>query len=417
MVLCAATGCTTYQYETEPRAPDPLPVDTPGSYTEGDDPCATDPSACEDMSVLREAQEMPEQIYAAQQLSGPLAGAPAVRRSASFASVTTPPPPQAPEPLETQRPTKEMIDIEARIELEVPRVGAAVEKIRKFVKAARGSIVGEVQEDSSSTSGAALSVRVPTARVPHLLASLTTVGKLRSRKVEMKEMGRRYGDAQTLVRNLETTLERYEKLLEAAQDVDDMVTIEGALSRIRTRIERVEGDLAWMRDRTSRSTVYIRIASEAEGQNVAPQKKLQLGARGLTAFDFSAPGGTESFGGAGLALIFSRGISLDADFAGKLDGGGSGVDFFLTTFGGELYSELFGHGNRRYLNPFIGLRLGYARNLGADEMALGATLGIELLRAEVLTLEAQSRIYAFVGTEERGAHAVIEPALVASVAY
>ncbi len=311
-----------------------------------------------------------------------------------------------------------MLDIEARVTLEVETISGATAKIRALVDSARGQVVNDVLEDNSSSTGAALSVRVPSETVHWFLEALSRVGKLRSRKVETKDIGREYRDAQTLLRNLEETMQRYEQLLKKATTVKDMVTLEAALARVRTRLERVKGDLRYMRDRAARSTVYITLTADADSEAVAPEAKLHPGVRGVFALDFPTAGSSDSYGGAGFSLFFLRAFNMDADFLGKLDGGGeSGIDLFIATLGSELYSDFLGGGKRPFLNPYLGFRAGYVRNLGVNELALGGSLGVELVKTSALTLDLHTRAYAFLGTSERGAHPVLEPGLALHFSY
>ncbi len=115
-------------------------------------------------------------------------------------------------------------------------------------------------------------------------------------------------------------------------------------------------------------------------------------------------------------MRFSRAISLDLDVFKRPGSDQRGPDAVLASIGGEIYSDLLGGGERRYLNPYLGWRAGYAR-LDSDNQALiGATLGLELYKNRWFGLDAEARNYlAFGGA--RGAHYLLSPALAARVAF
>jgi hypothetical protein len=88
----------------------------------------------------------------------------------------------------------------------------------------------------------------------------------------------------------------------------------------------------------------------------------------------------------------------------------------LASIGGEIYSDLLGGGERRYLNPYLGWRAGYARLDSDNQAMVGATLGVELYRNRWFGLDLETRHYlAFLG--DRGAHYLFAPALAARVAF
>jgi hypothetical protein len=309
-----------------------------------------------------------------------------------------------------------MIDVEARVELEVEQISDSVARIRGLVTKAGGQVINEVVENKPGSAGAALSIRVPTPGVHALLIELEHTGKLLSRKVESKDVGREYHDAQILARNLDAALKRYQDLLEKAKDTKEMLEIEEELSRVRSEIDRVEGDLRYLADRASRATVYVTLtALRPDVAEVEPEAKLHLGLRGNVPFDFSDAHGARSFGGGGLSLRSSRGLSLDADWATRLRGS-NGIQFFLLTAGGDLYSDRLGGGRRSTFNPYIGFRLGYARLHADGAFAVGGTLGLELWKNKTMSIDLEVRAYALIGIGD-GTHALVEPGLAFHVAY
>lgn len=372
-------------------------------------------------------------------LSGPLAGAPAARAEAKSpdfsgevyavqqvmgggASSPPPtPPPVAPTAIPIAKPNeqtapREMIDIEARVELEVDSVDKAVGNIRGLVASVGGQIVNEVVEDKPGTAGAALSLRVPSARVDETLAALGRTGKMLSRKVESKDVGREYHDAGILLQNLTATLKRYEELLAKAQGTPQVLEIERELSRVRTQLDRVKGDMQWLRDRVARATIYVTLSSPNPDEPlVEPTATLYPGLRATSVVDFSGANGADTYLGGGVSVRFSRYLSFDADWLTSANHS-DGVELFVATGGVEIYSELLGGGKRKFLNPYLGFRLGYARLRGDGAFAPGGVLGLELWKNDVVTIELDARGFGFIQIEDE-THAALQTTLGFNVAY
>ena len=402
-----------------PRPPEPIAVAPPKLYSADQEEsleeiCKIDPTACPKLDMDKEsARPIKEQIYAVQQTAGPISAA------GLFAAPAPAAPPTAPQPIEVGKTTAsraEMIDVEARVALEVERVASALAGIRALIARAGGQVVNEVIENSSGSAGAALSLRVPSAQVQTVLAELERIGKLLSRKVESRDVGREYHDAQILARNLDATLARYEELLKKANDPKEMLAIEEELSRVRAQIDRVQGDMRYLADRASRATIYVTLtALEPDTEVVEPEAKLFLGLRGSLPLDFSDAHGARAFAGGGLSLRASRQFSIDADWTTHLRNS-DGIQLFLVTAGSDLYSDRLGGGKRHSFNPYIGFRVGYARLLGDDAFVLGGTLGVELWKSKALSIDLETRAYGLLGLED-GTHALIQPGAALHVAY
>jgi hypothetical protein len=247
------------------------------------------------------------------------------------------------------------------------------------------------------------------------LRQVAALGRLLSRKVETQDIGRRYFDAEILLRNLMATLARYEALLAKAENVKDMVVLEANLARLRAQIERVQGDLRWMRDRAARSTVYITLSTTVANQGeIPPEPKLWPGVRAVSMFDLAGPG-SEVFVGGGASILGSRSFSIDVDIARSLEVAGS--DWFAISMGGDLYSDMLGGGERTFFNPYLGFRTGYVHARGNHEGALGALLGLELYRGRWLLVDSHVQALGLFGAKGFGLHAVVQPMLGLYVAF
>ena len=447
-LLMGMAACTTGRDLGVSARPPPVTVDVtpaqayapevPSSNEDPADVCALDPATCPRLDFLASTRTPtaaslssgggdtgPEIL-----LTGPLAGASAVsRRSGSLTSrvyrgiaraeskVLGQARRGAPEPVRTNgKPDAlELREIEVHLMLEVDDISRAVERVHALVATFGGQVIHEVFEDSASQHGAALSIRAPAEKTTGFLAKVSDVGRVRSRKVQSQDISRKYLDAEILLKNLRATLARYQELLARADTVTEVAGIEASLARLRTQLERVEGDLRWLADLGARSTIYLKLSSaEPEQYSSAPEAKLWPGLRGSLLFDLGSDAEPNSFGGGGLAFSFQRSFGFDVALMHDL--GDDDINVFYASIGGEVYSDYLGGGRRRWLNPYLGFRGAYLHHQGLHEAALGATVGIELWRSDMLLFDIQARGYAAFASE-LGLHALLEPGLGLHMAF
>lgn len=76
---------------------------------------------------------------------------------------------------------------------------------------------------------------------------------------------------------------------------------------------------------------------------------------------------------------------------------GAGV---TVTLGGAVYARSLGEGQRRWLNPFAGLRMGYAY-LDSHAFAVAGELGIEILKTSGVAWSTSMRPYGLVGKDSQ----------------
>lgn len=347
---------------------------------------------------------------------GPAAASAAVQGAA----VPTMPPAQGVARATVTAPeAAKMLEIEARLTLQVDDVVRAAAELRRLTTARGGDVVEEALHDAASAPRGQLTLRVPSAAADEILREIAAVGSVTARQVTAQDVGKRYFDATLRLENLGWSLARFEQILARANSVDEILRVEQEIARVRGEIESIKGELRYLRDRTARATIHVALVGPeaiVELPIIKPQAKFYPGVRAAYLHDLWNDDDGEGFAGAGVSLRFARAFSLDIDGLRSGADGASGLDVFLATLGGEVYSEYLGAGRRRWFNPYLGLRGGYSRLRGRNEIAAGGTLGVELLSTALATIELDARFYGMFGTSA-GAHLGIEPALAANIAF
>jgi len=316
-----------------------------------------------------------------------------------------------------------MLDIEATLNVEVEAVGAAAASLRGVAKRFDGLVVEDTLNEQPHGATARVTIRVPSLRAEAFLDALEGVGRVRSRQVSARDIGKEYFDAELRLENLLATIKRYEEILKQAKDVNEILRVEGELARLRADVEQTKGNLRYLGDRAARATVHVNL-SEARPAVVVtepvrePEAKLYPGLRLTELTDFRGERGTTSYLGAGLSATFSRHFAVHVDGLRETGTGSParGLDVVLLSIGGEMFSDFLGGGQRKFMNPYLGYNLGYARFTGNNEAFAGITAGVELWKTKNVILDAQARAFVLVFGSE-GSHAAIQPVLRASIAF
>lgn len=314
-------------------------------------------------------------------------------------------------------PSREMLDIEASIELKVASVKEAVKRLHALAARVGGVVTAERVDHASTFGTATLTLRVPSSAAKGVFDDLDQVGEVLNQSVTARDVSKEYFDTGLRLSSLETTLHRYEEILSKAGTVEEILRIEQELARLRGEIEQLKGNLRWLADRAARATLRLTLSENAPAlaEPAVSKPKFFPGLRLPLLVDFGKAE-TRSYGGGGVSIRFMHELSLDLDVLERFDSETRGPDALVLSAGGNIYSDLLGGGKRRFLNPYLGWRAGYTRFERDDQALIGASLGLELYKNRWFIVDVEARNY-FAFGDERGGHYLLLPALAAGVAF
>ncbi len=310
----------------------------------------------------------------------------------------------------------EMIDIEARFALQCDAVNECAAKFRKLVDDVGGKTTSD-ESDTAKRTEVTLEVRIPADRFEGFEGGLARIGPLAARDIKRRDVSKEYHDSELLLHERQISLARYEDLLKEAKTVPETIQVEQQLDRLRTEIDRIKGDLAWLKDRVASATVRVRIYPSATSEDAvfAPSATLYPTLRASMLFDLRSETARYGYVGGGFSVQFhpfARALTFDVDIAHTAmtdrPPGSDWAYLFLT--GVDLYSDLLGGGRRKFLNPYLGFRAGYAITNGLGDFAFGGVVGVDLIKTKVFLLDLNARVLGLVGNDE-GPHVAIQPNL------
>ncbi|MSQ33342.1 MAG: DUF4349 domain-containing protein [Dehalococcoidia bacterium] len=147
------------------------------------------------------------------------------------------------------------------VTIEVPAVQPVVAQVGAITQ----SLVGFVEQSSyfgdPERPQASMTIRIPQPQFSVALERLEALGKVLARSAGSQDVSEQFIDLEA---RLQSSL-RQEKsllsLLDKAQSVSDVLTIERELSRVRAEIERFQGQLNFLNRRVELATITIALLS------------------------------------------------------------------------------------------------------------------------------------------------------------
>ncbi|MFD5430022.1 DUF4349 domain-containing protein [Streptomyces sp. NPDC127084] len=158
----------------------------------------------------------------------------------------------------------------AELSVEVKDATKALARIRTTVETAGGHVADETTErvdDTRVTSRIVL--RVPQDRYASLLTDLEGSGKLLSRKADAKDVTDQVVDVESRIATQRASVARVRALMDRAEKLADVVTLEGELSNRQSELESLLAQQASLKDRTSMATITVSLSEPYDAEPVA----------------------------------------------------------------------------------------------------------------------------------------------------
>jgi hypothetical protein len=292
---------------------------------------------------------------------------------------------------------KKHMVIEGWLQIEVERVAETSAKIRAQVEGMGGRVMEEqVGGDSASRYGT-IRVKLPPGETDGFVGWIEKLGDLRSKRIQSTDVSRQLFDQVIALENTQRTLDRLRALLDRqGLSMQEILSIEQEMTRLRGEIERLKGEKRFLEHQVALATLTIEIRQRPDavflGEKAEP--KLYPGPRVSMLYLLDAGDRANMRLGAGAAVHIVSRVNLELDIFNDPDD--TGKNAALATFGGDIYSDLLGRGRRSFLNPYLGLRLGFAY-LDRATFAFGASAGVELFKHEYVMVDLNVRAMGLAG--------------------
>ncbi len=229
---------------------------------------------------------------------------------------------EAPEAEQTQTgdttpvlPDQRKIIRHASMELETREFDAALRQIEELVSSAGGYIESSSQDGYSleyqgdyRERYASIQARIPSEKLDEVISSVGSLCNVLNQSESMDDITDSYYDAQARLESLEIQEERLLELLSQATSLEDMITLESALSDVRYQIESLTASLRRMDSQVTYSYLNISLQEVVEYRTIQ-EKPQNFGEQLSDAFDRGMSGmvtGVQNF----ILLLAEAGPSL-----------------------------------------------------------------------------------------------------------
>lgn len=142
---------------------------------------------------------------------------------------------------------------------------------------------------------ASLTLRIPAAQLDEFLSAVSEISNVISKDENVTDVTLKYVDMQSHKEALKTEQARLLELLEKAESVEDIITIESRLSEVRYQIESMESQLRTMDNQVSYSTVYLYIDEVARFTPVKEQTTWEKITTGFSESLYNVGNGIKDF--------------------------------------------------------------------------------------------------------------------------
>jgi Domain of unknown function (DUF4349) len=129
--------------------------------------------------------------------------------------------------------------------------------VTRRVRTAVAGVAGTVAQETSSDSGAQLTVRVPADRLDQLIDTIGGFGHVTSRSAQVVDATEDVVDLDARVASQRASVDRVRALLAQARSIGDVVSIESELTRREADLDSLTGRLAALRDQVALSTLTV----------------------------------------------------------------------------------------------------------------------------------------------------------------
>lgn len=146
----------------------------------------------------------------------------------------------------------------ARLDLEVKDVMATRDALQS-IATGNGGYIGSLSLEryrGDRLSGS-LVMRVPAASFDRALASIAALGTLQSQSVQADDVTEEYVDLQARREALANQRAQYQRIMEKAENVSEILEVQGQIERVQVEIDRIDGRLKYLDSRIDYATITV----------------------------------------------------------------------------------------------------------------------------------------------------------------
>jgi hypothetical protein len=161
-------------------------------------------------------------------------------------------------------------------------VEAATVQIRDIADSLGGFVENlNISGDDEGRHGS-MTIRVPQAQFSSAVDRIESVGKVRSKDLGSEDVSERFIDLEARLKSSLREEESLLSLLGRTATVSEILTIERELSRVRSNIERFQGQLNFLERRIDLATITVSLVSPEKRSGEPPSASMRIEVNGVT---------------------------------------------------------------------------------------------------------------------------------------
>ena len=164
----------------------------------------------------------------------------------------------------------------ALVTLEVEVVQAAINEVRAIAESLGGFVEHLTSSGDADRQQATVTIRVPQDQFFLGMERIEALGKVRSRNVGSEDVSERFIDLEARLKSSLRQEKSLLSLLERANTVSEILTIERELSRVRSDIERFQGQLKFLERRVDLATITVSLVMPPLESIESPSASLSI---------------------------------------------------------------------------------------------------------------------------------------------
>mgnify|MGYP001042930922 CR=1 FL=1 len=146
-----------------------------------------------------------------------------------------------------------MVIYDGYVSLETSDIPGNLAKIRSLVESYGGYVAGS----SRTHEYAEIIIRVPKEKFRASVEEIETYGKVLDERTSSEDVTEQYVDLKARLENLQRQERRLQEILEMAKTVDDVLTVERELERVRGEIESLQGQINYLERNVAMSVISV----------------------------------------------------------------------------------------------------------------------------------------------------------------
>jgi hypothetical protein len=175
--------------------------------------------------------------------------------------------------------TERMIVRTAEIVIVVNDVAIALDRVADLAEDLGGYVVSSTSWKEQERLFGVISIRVPAEDFNSAMDALRGLAvDVTHEDTSAKDVTEEYVDLSAKLKNLEATEESYLRLMEKAEEVEDMLAIQRELSKTRGEIEQTKGRMQYLEQTSATSLIRVQISqAELDINFTASKKRVKVG--------------------------------------------------------------------------------------------------------------------------------------------